>query len=57
MRQKKSANKKTAASPSKQTEQRHPEFETPSQKRNRDGVGRIHAGSDGGSNKGRGSNH
>jgi len=36
---------------------RHPEFETPSQRRNRDGVGRGQSGSDGSANKGRGSNH
>jgi hypothetical protein len=57
MRQKKSDNKKNTSRPSKPTEHRNPQFETPSQKRNRDGVGRIHVGSDGGSNKGRGSNH
>ena len=37
--------------------ERNPQFETPSQKRNRDGLGREHNGSDGGSTKGRGSNH
>lgn len=57
MRNKKSDNKKNIASPAKQAEQRNPQYETPSQKRNRDGLGREHAGSDGGSNKGRGSNH
>jgi hypothetical protein len=36
---------------------RHPEFETPSQRRNRDGQGRGKSGSDGSSNMGRGSNH
>lgn len=36
---------------------RHPEFETPSQRRNRDGKGREQNGSDGGSNQARGSNH
>jgi hypothetical protein len=36
---------------------RHPEFETPSQRRNRDGRGRGKSGSDGGSIMGRGSNH
>ena len=38
-------------------EERNPEFETPSQRRNRDGKGRGQNGSDGGSTKGRGSNH
>ena len=38
-------------------EPRNPEFETPSQRRNRDGVGRGPSGSDGSANKGRGSNH
>lgn len=37
-------------------EPRHPEFETPSQRRNRDGVGRGPNGSDGGS-RARGMNH
>ena len=57
MRNKKKNHKINTTSPVKQTEQRQPQFETPSQKRNRDGIGREHAGSDGGSNKGRGSNH
>ena len=56
MRNKKSS-KKNIEQPVKQTEQRHPQFETPSQRRNRDGIGRGPSGSDGGSNKGRGSNH
>ena len=56
MRHKKSDNKKNIALP-RQTEQRQPQFETPSQRRNRDGIGRGPNGSDGGSNKGRGSNH
>ena len=38
-------------------ESRHPEYETPSQRRNRDGKGRGKSGSDGSSNMGRGSNH
>jgi hypothetical protein len=57
MHDKKAGNKKPVSNPSKPQSQRHPEFETPSQKRNRDGVGRGPSGSDGGSNKGRGSNH
>ena len=56
MRSKKSS-KKNISAQLKQPEQRHPEFETPSQRRNRDGIGRGPSGSDGGSNKGRGSNH
>jgi hypothetical protein len=36
---------------------RQPEFETPSQRRNRDGEGRGPNGSDGSGNRGRGSNH
>jgi hypothetical protein len=38
-------------------EDRHREFETPSQRRNRDGVGRGPSGSDGSPVRGRGSNH
>jgi hypothetical protein len=38
-------------------ENRHREFETPSQRRNRDGVGRGQSGSDGSPVRGRGSNH
>jgi hypothetical protein len=57
MPDKKKNNKKTVSAPVKSTAERHPEFETPSQRRNRDGVGRGPNGSDGGSVKGRGSNH
>ena len=41
----------------KNEEGRHPEFETPSQRRNRNGLGRGKSGSDGSPNMGRGSNH
>ena len=37
--------------------ERHREFETPSQRRNRDGMGRGPSGSDGSPVRGRGSNH
>lgn len=47
--------KPVSATPNKQ--RRHREYETPSQQRNRDGVGRGPSGSDGTSNMGRGSNH
>ena len=57
MRKKKENTSKKVSANAKQTEQRQPQFETPSQKRNRDGLGREHIGSDGGSNQGRGSNH
>ena len=57
MRDKKKENKKTIAAPANGREERQPQFETPSQRRNRDGIGRGPVGSDGGSNKGRGSNH
>lgn len=56
MRDRKNIEKKTVNSKPARGE-RNPEFETPSQRRNRDGVGRGPSGSDGGSNKGRGSNH
>ncbi|MBA2745398.1 MAG: hypothetical protein H0U44_04155 [Flavisolibacter sp.] len=49
--------KKLVNSTQKNQEGRIPEHETPSQRRNRDGVGRGPNGSDGGSNRGRGSNH
>lgn len=42
---------------SKKERVRHPEFETPSQKRNRDGLGREQAGSDGTNVRGIGDNH
>jgi hypothetical protein len=38
-------------------ETRHPEFETPSQRRNRDGVGRGPNGSEGGGGQARRMNH
>ena len=49
--------KKSVNAIQKGEEGRHPEFETPSQRRNRDGKGRGKNGSDGGSVLGRGSNH
>lgn len=42
---------------SKKERVRHPEFETPSQKRNRDGLGREQAGSDGTNVRGIADNH
>ena len=57
MRNKKPDHKKQIAVTSKEKVERNPEFETPSQRRNRDGIGRGPNGSDGGSSKGRGSNH
>ena len=49
--------KKKVNAARKGEEERHPEYETPSQRRNRDGIGRGPSGSDGASTKGRGSNH
>lgn len=57
MRNKKNDHKKKINAPVQTGQERHPEFETPSQRRNRDGQGRGQNGSDGGSTKGRGSNH
>ena len=50
-------NKRGVNSTQKGEEGRHPEFETPSQRRNRNGQGRGKNGSDGSPNGGRGSNH
>lgn len=47
--------KPVSTTPNKQ--RRNREYETPSQQRNRDGIGRGPSGSDGSSNMGRGSNH
>ena len=54
---KNTSTKKPVNANQKSEEGRHPEFETPSQRRNRDGHGRGKSGSDGSSNMGRGSNH
>jgi hypothetical protein len=56
MRQEKKthASKKKADTTRKSDERRHPEFETPSQRRNRDGIGRGPSGSDGSNPKGMG---
>lgn len=56
MRERKNNERKTVNSKPPRSE-RNPEFETPSQRRNRDGIGRGPSGSDGGSTKARGSNH
>lgn len=50
------ANEQRVNSTRKNAKGRHPEFETPSQRRNRDGLGRQQSGSDG-ENQVRGSNH
>ena len=56
--EKKNESKKKAINATRKSDDgRHPEFETPSQRRNRDGKGRGKSGSDGGSVMGRGSNH
>jgi hypothetical protein len=57
MRNKKETERKGVNAIQKNEPGRVPAFETPSQRRNRDGQGRGKNGSDGGSTRGRGSNH
>jgi hypothetical protein len=49
--------KQSTKKPKSGKEARTPEYETPSQRRNRDGEGRGPNGSDGSGNRGRGMNH
>ena len=54
---KKAIKNKTINSASKTEKERHREFETPSQRRNRDGLRRGQTGSDGGPVRGEDSKH
>lgn len=57
MRNDKKKPEKRVENAASKNENRHRQFETPSQQRNRDGVGRGPSGSDGSPVRGRGSNH
>lgn len=57
MREEKKKPVKRVEDSTPKAEERHREYETPSQRRNRDGLGRGQSGSDGGSVRAKGSNH